>query len=89
MTHQQVALTEKAARKMVSSCQRVFTQNTSLVEAKSIRGLRAVFGEVYPDPVRVVSIGVPINRLIAESEKVIAAKTSVEFCGGTQVVFFV
>ena len=33
--------------------------------AKSIYGLRAVFGEVYPDPVRVVSVGLPVDEMVS------------------------
>ncbi|WCJ22243.1 Alanine--tRNA ligase [Euphorbia peplus] len=35
----------------------VYAKEATVSEAKQINGLRAVFGEVYPDPVRVVSIG--------------------------------
>ncbi len=68
---------------MINSSQLVYAKDASLAEAKAIQGLRAVFGEVYPDPVRVVSVGVPVERLIAEKTNNIAARTSVEFCGGT------
>ena len=50
-----------------------------LAKAKEIPGVRAVFGEKYPDPVRVVMIG-------ADSpEKAITLDNSVEFCGGTHM----
>ena len=56
-----------------------------LPNAKSINGLRAVFGETYLDPVRVVSIGVPVSELIANPTSPAALETSVEFCGGTHL----
>ncbi|HLW64789.1 MAG TPA: DHHA1 domain-containing protein, partial [Gemmataceae bacterium] len=49
-----------------------------LEEAKKIRGVRAVFGEKYPDPVRVVLIG-------PEKAADATLDDSVEFCGGTHL----
>lgn len=49
-----------------------------LAEAKKLPGVRAVFGEKYPDPVRVIMIG-------AEKPGNVSAQMSVEFCGGTHL----
>ncbi len=56
-----------------------------LETARSINGLRAVFGEAYPDPVRVVSIGAPVADLVANPDNEKWAGLSVEFCGGTHL----
>lgn len=63
--------------------QPVYTQDCSLAAAKAIQGLRAVFDETYPDPVRVVSIGVPVSELLDDPSGPAGSLTSVEFCGGT------
>ena len=44
--------------------QPVYAMDATLAEAKAIQGLRAVFDETYPDPVRVVSIGIPVQDLL-------------------------
>jgi alanyl-tRNA synthetase len=48
-----------------------------LAKAKEIEGVRAVFGEKYPDPVRVV-YATPVDLFDSNG-----ALHSVEFCGGT------
>lgn len=63
--------------------QPVYTQDCPLAAAKAIQGLRAVFDETYPDPVRVVSIGVPVSELLDDPSGPAGSLTSVEFCGGT------
>ncbi|MFW5652452.1 MAG: alanine--tRNA ligase [Planctomycetota bacterium] len=63
----------------------VIAAEMPLDEAKKINGLRAVFGERYPDPVRVVSIGVIPNRLNEQPDNERWADYSIELCGGTHV----
>ncbi|KAL6501032.1 hypothetical protein OROHE_025229 [Orobanche hederae] len=63
----------------------VFSKDTRLADAKRINGLRAVFGEVYPDPVRVVSIGRKVEDLLANPENEEWLSISAELCGGTHI----
>ena len=49
-----------------------------LADAKKLPGVRAVFGEKYPDPVRVLMIGTDEPGKATEED-------SVEFCGGTHL----
>ncbi|KAJ4164351.1 hypothetical protein LMH87_006028 [Akanthomyces muscarius] len=64
---------------------KVYTKDVDLDLAREIEGVRAVFGETYPNPVRVVSIGMDIDTMLAEPKKADWRKYSVEFCGGTHV----
>jgi len=70
MNIDQLRKTEEICQKVVADSLPVTAKTMSLAEAQEIDGVRAVFGEVYPDPVRVVSVG---------------DDTSIEFCGGTHV----
>lgn len=84
---------------IVSANLRVYDEVVPLTQASRIPGLRAVFGEVYPDPVRVLSIGTPVDTLLnlassavetengsqKEKKEVTWAEHSVEFCGGTHL----
>ncbi|GKV21314.1 hypothetical protein SLEP1_g31306 [Rubroshorea leprosula] len=63
----------------------VFTKEATLSEALRINGLRAVFGEVYPDPVRVVAIGQKVEELLADPENKEWKSISAELCGGTHL----
>jgi alanyl-tRNA synthetase len=70
MTVDELRQTEEICQKIVSQSMPVTARTMPLAEAQAIDGVRAVFGEVYPDPVRVVQVG---------------DDTSIEFCGGTHV----
>lgn len=83
MTVKQIKEAERIAQEMVNSDVPVYAKESSLVQAKAIKGLRAVFNEAYPDPVRVVSIGVSVEDLQSDPTSPKGLNTSVEFCGGT------
>ncbi len=63
----------------------VYADIAPLYVARNVKGLRAVFGEQYPDPVRVVSIGVPVRDLLDSADNAAWQEVSIEFCGGTHV----
>ncbi|CAL4916236.1 unnamed protein product [Urochloa decumbens] len=63
----------------------VYASEIKLADAKRINGLRAVFGEIYPDPVRVVSVGRKVEDLLANPENKEWLSISTELCGGTHI----
>ncbi|KAL0043139.1 hypothetical protein WJX79_010270 [Trebouxia sp. C0005] len=76
---------EGICRQSVQQEQQIYSKEVSLEEAQKINGLRAVFGEVYPDPVRVVSIGRSVEGLLSNPTADSNRQFSVEFCGGTHL----
>jgi alanyl-tRNA synthetase len=70
MSGEELKRVEEICQKVVADKLDVTDEIMPLAEAKKLDGVRAVFGEVYPDPVRVVKVG---------------TDTSVEFCGGTHI----
>ncbi|XP_017568710.2 alanine--tRNA ligase, mitochondrial [Pygocentrus nattereri] len=60
----------------------VHMQEVPLARANQIAGLRTV-DEVYPDPVRVVSVGVAASELLSNQKH---KHTSVELCCGTHLL---
>jgi alanyl-tRNA synthetase len=67
---EQLQAIESFCQAVVAEDVAVSSQVLPLAEAQVLNGVRAVFGEVYPDPVRVITVG---------------EDTSIEFCGGTHV----
>ncbi|KAI9792359.1 MAG: Alanine--tRNA ligase [Candelina submexicana] len=63
----------------------VYAKDVPLATAREIVGVRAVFGETYPDPVRVVSVGVEVDSLLENVKNPKWKEVSIEFCGGTHV----
>jgi alanyl-tRNA synthetase len=78
LTPEQVTEVERLVNERIYADLPVRAVKLPLSEAKRIQGVRAVFGEKYPDPVRVLLIG-PASPEEATLEH------SVEFCGGTHL----
>lgn len=76
---------EKVSTDYIRQNLEVYAQDVPLAIAREIEGVRAVFGETYPDPVRVVSVGVQVEELLADAKNPQWRKVSIEFCGGTHV----
>ena len=85
MTTAEIRETEKICNDVIGKRETVFAKVSPLAQAKAIQGLRAIFDETYPDPVRVVSIGIEVEKLLEDPISQAAFKTSVEFCGGTHL----
>ena len=91
MTHDEIAEVERLVNDKILADLPVTADNQPLAQAKGIPGVRAVFGERYPDPVRVVIIGGSPGVRYSEprgSEYLtpgLEKNTSVEFCGGTHL----
>ncbi len=84
-TPDQVAKVEGIVERAIAADLPVYADIAPLYVAKQVAGLRAVFGEAYPDPVRVVSIGKPVKDLLDEPGNLEWNSYSVELCGGTHL----
>jgi alanyl-tRNA synthetase len=78
LTNEEIAEIERLVNAQIYADLPVTPVIVPLAQAKKIPGVRAVFGEKYPDPVRVLLIG-------ADRPEHATAETSVEFCGGTHL----
>ena len=88
LTSEQISEIENQIITTIKGKYPVLTRVIPLSDAKSIKGLRAVFGETYPDPVRVVAVGPSVTDLEEVIKNPTATKwmnVSLELCGGTHV----
>ena len=79
VTDEQLTEIERLVNERVLDDERVLAKVLPLSEAQKIQGVRAVFGEKYPDPVRVLSIGCDDPQVKADES------IPIEFCGGTHL----
>ncbi|KAM7008782.1 alanine--tRNA ligase, mitochondrial [Tautogolabrus adspersus] len=79
---EQLQQVERCVSDIISANQVVHSQELPLQTARRINGLRTV-DEVYPDPVRVVSVGLPVSELLDDQTD---RQSSVELCCGTHLL---
>ena len=79
VTADQLSEIERLCNERILADEPVTATVMPLADAQKISGVRAVFGEKYPDPVRVISIGSD-----GTSKKTDQA-SAIEFCGGTHL----
>lgn len=76
---------EEMSNAYIKRASPIYSKDVDLDLARQIAGVRAVFGETYPNPVRVVSIGKDVDTMLADPSRPEWRQYSVEFCGGTHV----
>jgi len=81
----ELARVEQMVNDAIAADSRVHAAPAPLEAARRINGVRAVFGERYPDPVRVVSVGVTVDELLRHPDDPRWLDHSIEFCGGTHL----
>nr|XP_060610051.1 alanine--tRNA ligase, mitochondrial [Anolis sagrei ordinatus] len=75
---------ENVVQEVIKKNEVVCTEEVPLKLTSDVQGLRKL-DDVYPDVVRVVSVGVPVKRALAH-ESQDAMHTSVELCCGTHLL---
>lgn len=85
VTNQEIKKIEELSNSYIKQNCKVYYKDVELEAARQIAGVRAVFGETYPNPVRVVSVGIDVDMLLEKPDNPEWRKVSVEFCGGTHV----
>lgn len=86
LTTDQIDAVEKMVTGIINDAVPVDAFVAPLDAAKKISSLRAVFGEVYPDPVRVVAVSpTPISKILENPQDESWNQYSIEFCGGTHL----
>ncbi|XP_008570868.1 PREDICTED: alanine--tRNA ligase, mitochondrial [Galeopterus variegatus] len=84
LTPEQLRAVEGAVQEAVEQDEAVYVEEVALALTAHVPGLRSL-DEVYPDPVRVVSVGVPVAHALDPASKA-ALQTSVELCCGTHLL---
>jgi alanyl-tRNA synthetase len=85
MTPEEVGRVEMLVNAAIARTLPVHHASVPLDKARAISGVRAVFGERYPDPVRVVAIGATVEEMLADPSNARWRGLSIEFCGGTHL----
>jgi len=85
LTVKQLELIDADINQVIKDDLTVYDQVAPREKATSIEALRFLPDEIYPDQVRVVSIGRPVQDLLAEPDNPEHSKFSIEFCGGTHM----
>ncbi|XP_074899056.1 alanine--tRNA ligase, mitochondrial isoform X5 [Buteo buteo] len=84
VTVEQLQQVEQVVQDVIKRNEVVHMAEVPLMLARRVQGLRAV-DEGYPDPVRIVSLGVPVESVLTCNSEA-AMQTSVELCCGTHLL---
>uniref|UniRef100_A0A2K6PG79 Alanine--tRNA ligase n=1 Tax=Rhinopithecus roxellana TaxID=61622 RepID=A0A2K6PG79_RHIRO len=84
LTPEQLRAVENTVQEAVQQDKPVYMEEVPLALTAHVPGLRSL-DEIYPDPVRVVSVGVPVAHALDPASQA-ALQTSVELCCGTHLL---
>lgn len=85
LTTAELGEVEDKLNRAIGNDLRVYSKDVPLRVAMEIFSLRCMFDEKYPDPVKVVCIGVSVEELLKDPKNQRWKEYSIELCGGTHL----
>lgn len=85
MTRDDLKLVDEIVQSKIDESLFVVSKVAPLASAMSIKSLRAIFNEQYPDPVRIVAVGGDIDEMLRDPDNEMWYNYSIELCGGTHI----
>ncbi|CCW61998.1 unnamed protein product [Phytomonas sp. EM1] len=85
LSYEQLSKVEMLLNEKIKEAPPVYRKQVPLQDGLRISSVCHIFGEKYPDPVSVICVGAPLDKVMENPEDKVWKEYAIEFCGGTHL----